>query len=59
MIALLWSYLGSRRFPRQLSAFEVRHFFGRRIGILLGVRVDTTNLCPKFEHLMSRDPPHP
>jgi hypothetical protein len=27
MRALLWSYLGWRRFPRELSAFEVRQFF--------------------------------
>lgn len=27
MRTLLWSYLGWRRFPRELSAFEVRHFF--------------------------------
>jgi len=27
MSTLLWSYLGWRRFPRELSAFEVRRFF--------------------------------
>ncbi len=27
MRTLLWSYLGWRRFPRDMSAFEVRHFF--------------------------------
>jgi hypothetical protein len=27
MRTLLWSYLSCRRFPRELSAFEVRHFF--------------------------------
>jgi hypothetical protein len=27
MRTLLWSYLGWRRFPRELTAFEVRHFF--------------------------------
>src|SRR5271170_3589934 len=27
MRSLLWSYLGSRRFPREMSTFEVRHFF--------------------------------
>jgi hypothetical protein len=26
MRTLLWSYLGWRRFPRELGAFEVRHF---------------------------------
>jgi hypothetical protein len=33
MRTLLWSYLGWRRFPRELSAFEVRRFsrWGRRI----------------------------
>jgi hypothetical protein len=27
MRSLLWSYLGSRRFPREMSTFEVRQFF--------------------------------
>jgi hypothetical protein len=27
MRSLLWSYLGSRRFPREMSTFEVRRFF--------------------------------
>jgi TnpA family transposase len=27
MGSLLWSYLGSRRFPREMSTFEVRRFF--------------------------------
>jgi hypothetical protein len=27
MRSLLWSYLGSRRFPREVSTFEVRRFF--------------------------------
>jgi TnpA family transposase len=27
MPTLLWSYLGWQRFPRELSAFEVRRFF--------------------------------
>ena len=27
MRSLLWSYLGSRRFPREISTFEVRRFF--------------------------------
>jgi TnpA family transposase len=27
MRTLLWSYLGWRRFPREISAFEVRRFF--------------------------------
>ena len=27
MPSLLWSYLGSRRFPREMSPFEVRRFF--------------------------------
>ncbi len=27
MRTLLWSYLGWRQFPRDTSAFEVRHFF--------------------------------
>jgi hypothetical protein len=27
MRTLLWSYLGWRRFPRDMSAFELRHFF--------------------------------
>jgi hypothetical protein len=27
MRTLLWSYLGWRRFPRDMSAFEVRHCF--------------------------------
>jgi hypothetical protein len=27
MRSLQWSYLGSRRFPREMSTFEVRRFF--------------------------------
>jgi len=27
MDSLLWAYLGSRRFPRELSSFLVRRFF--------------------------------
>jgi hypothetical protein len=27
MRSLLWLYLGSRRFPREMSTFEVRQFF--------------------------------
>jgi Domain of unknown function (DUF4158) len=27
MRSLLWSYLGSRRFPRDMSTFEMRRFF--------------------------------
>jgi hypothetical protein len=27
MRSLLWLYLGSRRFPREMSTFEVRRFF--------------------------------
>jgi hypothetical protein len=27
MGSLLWSYLGSRRFPREMSSFEVRQYF--------------------------------
>jgi hypothetical protein len=27
MRSLLWSYLGSCRFPREMSTFEVRRFF--------------------------------
>ena len=27
MRSLLWSYFGSRRFPREMSTFEVRRFF--------------------------------
>lgn len=27
MRTLLWSYLGWRRFPRDMSAFELRHIF--------------------------------
>lgn len=27
MRTLLWSYLGRRRFPREMSSFEVRQFF--------------------------------
>jgi hypothetical protein len=27
MRALLWSYLGSRRFPREMSTFEIRRCF--------------------------------
>jgi Domain of unknown function (DUF4158) len=27
MGSLLWSYLGSRRFPREMSSFEVRRYF--------------------------------
>jgi hypothetical protein len=27
MGALMWSYLGWRRFPRELSGFELRRFF--------------------------------
>jgi hypothetical protein len=27
MRTLLWSYLGQRQFPREMSRFEIRHFF--------------------------------
>jgi len=27
MRTLLWSYLGRRRFPREMGAYEVRRFF--------------------------------
>jgi hypothetical protein len=27
MRSLLWSYLGSRRFPREMSPFEMRRYF--------------------------------
>jgi hypothetical protein len=27
MRTLSWSYLGCRQFPRELSPFEIRHFF--------------------------------
>ena len=31
MRTLLWSYLGWRQFPRELSTFEVRQFFSLRL----------------------------
>ena len=34
MRALLWSYLGWRRFPSSLGEFEVRQFFSLTPGVI-------------------------
>jgi hypothetical protein len=39
MRTLLWSYLGWRRFPRDMSSFEVRHFFSLSIADRRELRV--------------------
>lgn len=39
MRTLLWSYLGARRFPRDMSAFELRHFFSFSIADRRELRV--------------------
>jgi hypothetical protein len=65
MRSLLWSYLGSRRFPREMSTFEVRRFFAlssndrhvlRRRFRAVGLLTEAAQCMPQSEVITVLEP---